>query len=43
MCPYFKIHADLLSIFVYFTFEAYIKLSVHHCTKDVPNEIFRAT
>ena len=29
--------------FIYFTFEAYAKLGVHHCTKGVPNEIFRAT
>ena len=29
--------------FVYFTFEAYTKIGVHHCTKDFPNEIFRVT
>ena len=43
MCSYSKLYADLLSIFIYFAFEAYTKLDVNHCTKDVPNEIFMAT
>ena len=29
--------------FISFIFDTYTELGVHHCAKDVPNEIFRAT